>query len=68
MKMVKLLYFAKVEDPTEVLRVWEEDSGFLHIVKLPLDCENIFSSKEEIELAVGFKLTLVREAKMDVEL
>jgi|WetSurMetagenome_2_1015567.scaffolds.fasta_scaffold15980_6 hypothetical protein len=65
MKLVKAQIYAKVADPTKGLYVFVEDVGWLHIAKLPFDYDNIFFSKEEIELVVGGLLTLMEEFEVD---
>lgn len=65
MKLVKAQVYAKVSDPTQGLYVFVEDVGWLHIAKLPFDCENIFFSKEELEFVAGEKLVLINEFDVD---
>lgn len=65
MKLTKAQIYAKESNPLEGLLVLVEDVGWLHIAKLPFDCNNIFFSKEEIEIVVGEKLVLVDEQDID---
>lgn len=65
MKLVKAQVYAKVSDPTQGLYVFVEDVGWLHIAKLPFDCENVFFCKEELEFVVGEKLILTHEFDVD---
>lgn len=65
MKIVKVQVYGKVADKTQGLYVVVEDVGWLHIAKLPIDCDNIYSSKEELEMVVGEPLTLLKEFDVD---
>ena len=65
MKFTKIHLYAKVSDRTQGLLVLVEDTGWLHIAKLPIDCENIFFSKEELEFVVGEPLILLKETDVD---
>lgn len=65
MKLVKAQIYVKVADPTQGIYVFVEDTGWLHISKLPFDCDNTFSCKEELEIVAGEPLTLAREFEVD---
>ena len=45
-----------LDNPNKMLRIIRDDIGWYYIDKLPRNRDNIFSSIEEIELVVGFKL------------
>lgn len=65
MKLVKAQVYGKVSDPTQGIYVFVEDVGWLHIAKLPFDCDNIFFSKEELEMVAGEPLVLLNEFDVD---
>lgn len=67
MKFIKTYVYGREDDLTKGLYVWEEEAGWLHIAKLPLDHDNIFFCKEEIEMVVGCKLVLLKEFDVDVD-
>ena len=65
MKITKIQVYAKVSDTTKGMYVVVEDVGWLHIAKLPMDCDNIFFSKEELERVAGEPLVLLKEFDVD---
>ena len=65
MKFTKLQVYGKVADNTQGMLVLVEDVGWLHIAKLPFDCNNIFFSKEELEFVAGEALVLLKEFDID---
>lgn len=65
MKLVKAQVYTKVSDPTQGMYVFVEDTGWLHVAKLPFDCQNVFFSKEELEMVAGEKLALSYEFDVD---
>jgi len=64
---VKAYVYCRIDDPKRGLYIWEEDTGWLHIAKLPMDENNIFFSIEEIEVVVGCKLKLLREYDVEID-
>lgn len=65
MKLIKAQVYAKVSDPTHGMYVFVEETGWLHIAKLPFDCANVFFCKEELEFVAGEELVLREEFTVD---
>ena len=61
MNITKVQVYGKISDPTQGLYVVVEDVGWMHIAKMPIDRDNIFSSMSELELVVGESLVLLKE-------
>lgn len=67
MKFTKLQVYAKVSNNKEGMLVVVEDVGWMHVAKLPFDCNNVFFSKEELEFVAGEPLVLLKEFDIDDE-
>lgn len=67
MKIVKLISYSPKNDSSQRLYVVQEDTGWLHIMKLPFITDNTFFSKEEIEMVVGEELILAEEYDVDID-
>lgn len=65
MIITKVLTLAKVSDPSQGFRVLQEDLGWLYIAKKPPSRDNIFSSVEELSMAVGEELFVINEIGYD---
>lgn len=66
MKLEKILLFKKVDDPLKGLWVGKDVEGWMYILRLPYDKDNIFFCKEELEIAAGASLVLDSEYKIKV--
>lgn len=53
MKIIEKRAYKVKGSKKDYLIVLVEDVGWMHIAKLPIDRDNIFFSKEELEIVIG---------------